>query len=159
MRHPPTSTARGHLAFLARVVLLCCPLAPLSAQEIYRSVDADGHVVYSDRGSSRSAPKTTLRVEQADPAEASRIAKEQEMLKAEELERGKHDSAEAKAKSSSDHQKQVACENARSYYYRLRDSGRIYQRDSDGNRVYYSDDEADKLREQARRAMSAACGT
>jgi len=43
-------------------------------------------------------------------------------------------------------------------YFHLKDTGRLYRRNADGNRVYYSDEEADALREQARRAMTAACG-
>jgi hypothetical protein len=143
----------------ALLLALVCPCAALFAQEVYKSVDADGHVVYSDRSSTRNAPKTTVHVTEPDPAEVARLAKEQELLKAEDLERSKRENLDAKTKSSADQKKQLACQNARNNYYRLRDTARIYQRDADGNRVYYSDEEADTLREQARRAMSAACGT
>jgi len=146
-------------AALGALVALCCPLTPAPAQEVYRSVDADGHVVYSDRGASKSAPKSTVHVNEGDPAEAARIAKEQQLLQAEDAQRAKQQATDEKNKASADQKKQAACQNARNYYYRLRDSGRIYQRDSDGNRVYYSDSEADTLREQAKRAMSSACGT
>ena len=40
-----------------------CASAGLSAQEsqeVYKSVDADGHVVYSDRGASKGAAKTAV---------------------------------------------------------------------------------------------------
>jgi hypothetical protein len=40
----------------------------------------------------------------------------------------------------------------------MKESARLYQRDATGNRVYYTDEEADVLREQARRAMVATCG-
>ena len=146
-------------ALLGAFVALLSPLTPVPAQEVYRSVDADGHVVYSDRSASKNAPKTAVHVEEGDPAEAARIAKEQQLLQAEETQRAKQQAIDDKNKASADHQKQTACQNARNYYYRLRDSPRIYQRDSDGNRVYYSDSEADTLREQAKRAMTSACGT
>jgi len=146
-------------AALGALVALCLPLAPVPAQEVYKSVDAEGHVVYSDRGASKNAATTAVHVHEGDPAEAARIAKEQELLQAEEAQRAKQQSIDDKNKASADHQKQVACQNARNYYYRLRDSARLYQRDGDGNRVYYSDSEADTLREQAKRAMTSACGT
>ncbi len=130
----------------------------LPAQEVYKSVDPDGHVVYSDRASSKSAPKTAVHVEAPDPAEVARLAKEQELLKAEELQRTKQQAAAANSKAREDHVKQQACDNARNYYYRMKDSNRLYQRDPDGNRVYYTDSEADVLRERARRAMASACG-
>lgn len=146
-------------AALGALVALCCPLTPVQAQEVYRSVDAEGHVIYSDRGASKNAPKTTVQVTEGDPAEAARIAKEQQLLQAEDTQRAKQQAIDEKNKSGADHQKQLACQNARNYYYRLRDSARLYQRGPDGNRVYYSDSEADTLREQAKRAMTAACGT
>jgi hypothetical protein len=132
---------------------------PLPAQEVYKSVDAEGHVIYSDRGASKNAPKTAVHVNESDPTEAARIAKEQQLLQAEDAQRSKQQVVDDKNKASADHQKQVACQNARNYYYRLRDSNRLYQRDPDGNRVYYSDSDADTLREQAKRAMNSACGT
>jgi len=155
----PTTSFCWRGALLGAFVALLSPLSPVPAQEVYRSVDADGHVVYSDRSTSKNAPKTAVHVEEGDPAEAARIAKEQQLLQAEETQRAKQQAIDDKNKASTDHQKQAACQNARNYYYRLRDSPRIYQRDPDGNRVYYSDSEADTLREQAKRAMTSACGT
>jgi hypothetical protein len=146
-------------AVLAALVALGCPLRPLPAQEVYKSVDAEGHVVYSDRGGSKGAPKTAVHVDQPDPAEVARLAKEQEMLKAEDAQRSKQQAIDDKNKATQGHNRQVACQNARNTYYRLKDSARIYQRDAEGNRVYYSDEEADAMREQARRAMTAACGS
>jgi hypothetical protein len=141
------------------LIALTCPIRPLPAQEVYKSVDAEGHVIYSDRGSTKTAPKSAVRVDQPDPAEVARLAKEQQMLKAEDLQRSKQEAIDAKKKATEDHAKQVACQNARNNYYRLKETPRIYQRDSDGNRVYYSDSDADAVREQARRAMTAACGS
>jgi isoleucyl-tRNA synthetase len=157
--HSPTTPICWRGAAVAVLLALLSPLAPVSAQEVYRSLDADGHVVYSDRGAVKNAPKTTVHVDAVDPAEAARLAKEQELLQAEEAQRAKQQSIDEKNKAKADHQKDVACQNARNYYYRLRDSGRVYQRDADGNRVYYSDSEADALREQAKRAMNSACGS
>jgi len=145
-------------AFVA-LVALGGANSPVRAQEVYRSVDAQGHVVYSDRGTSKTAPTTTVHVKQPDPAEVARLAKEQQILDAAEIERRKQEAIDNKNKAAADHNKQAACENARNKYYRLKDSGRLYQRDADGNRSFYSDAEADALREQARRAMVGACGT
>jgi Domain of unknown function (DUF4124) len=157
--HSRTADTLRRGALLGALLALACAHRPLCAQEVYRSVDADGHVVFSDRASSKGAPKTAVHVDAPDPAEVARLAKEQEMLKAEELQRTRQQALEAKEKARGDHAKQATCENARNYYFRLKDSNRLYQRDPDGNRVYYSDSEADALRERARRAMSAACGS
>lgn len=143
----------------AVAVLLACPWPQnLVAQEIYRSVDAQGHVVYSDRGASKNAPKTSVKVNEPDPAEVQRLAKEQQLLSAEDTERAKQAAIDSKNKAAADRNKQQACERARNYYYRLKDSRSIYKGDADGNRVFYSDAEADTLRENARQAMISACG-
>jgi hypothetical protein len=41
----------------------------------------------------------------------------------------------------------------------MKDAARLFKRDADGSRVYMSDEDADAMRQQARQAMSAACGT
>jgi Domain of unknown function (DUF4124) len=140
------------------MALLACPIFPLHAQEVYKSVDAEGHVVYSDRANTKTAPKTAVHVDQPEAAEVARLAKEQELLKAEDTQRQKQEALDAKSRALADQRKQSACQNARNYYFRLKDSGRLYQRDAEGNRIYYSDADADSMREQARRAMTSACG-
>jgi hypothetical protein len=151
------SRARG--VTLVALLVLGCAAAPLSAQQVYKSVDAEGHVVYSDRAGSKSAPKTTLHVDEPDPAEAARLAHEQELLKADDAARSHQQALEDKNKATQQHKKQLACENARNQYYHMREAARLYKRDDNGNRVYYADDEADAMREQARQAMVAACGS
>ncbi len=139
------------------VALLACAAVP--AQQVYKSVDAQGNVVYSDRAPTKNAPTTALHVTEPDPAEVARLAKQQQLLNVSDREREKQAAAEAKNHAALERKQQANCENARNKYYHYKDSGRIYQRDADGNRVYYSDSEADAMREQARRAMLAACGS
>jgi hypothetical protein len=146
-------------AALGALVALAC--LPLAAQQVYKSVDAQGHVVYSDRGATKTAPKTDLRVDEPDPVEAARLAKQQQILDAQEQQRLKEQTASDHAKALEDRkrlQKQKACENARNSYYRLQETNRLFKRDADGNRVYYSDAEAETMRQQAKQAMTAACG-
>ena len=158
MQHstPASGSCRGRTALAVLIALAAPGLTP--AQEVYKSVDAQGKVVYSDRGVTKNAPKTSLRVEPGNPAEAARLAKEQAELKAADLERSVQQAADDRNKATADHKRQVACQNARNRYYQLKDSGRIFKRDAAGNRVYYPDSEADSMREQARKAMIAACG-
>ena len=132
--------------------------APLHAQQVYKSVDADGHVVYSDRGTSKGAPTTSLHVDQPDPAEVARLAHEQELLKADDLARSHQEAMEDKSRATQQKKKQAACESARTRYYQMKDAARLFKRDADGSRVYMSDEDADAMRQQARQAMSAACG-
>lgn len=158
-----------HLVRGKRAAVLCAPLLvalllgsmPASAQEVYKSVDPDGHVVYSDRGISKTAPKTGIHVQEADAANAARLAKEQQLLDADEQQRRARQSLEDKSKAQQDakaRQQEQRCQNAKNRYYAMKDANRLYTRDADGNRVYYSDEDADKKRDEAKRAMDAACG-
>jgi Domain of unknown function (DUF4124) len=145
-------------AVLGALLALTCLNRPLPAQEVYKSVDADGHVVYSDRGNSKSAPKTAVHVEEPDAAEAARLAREQERLKAADTQRTRQQAIDDKTKAAEDHRRQSACQNARNNYYRLVDPGRLFHRDADGNRIFYTDDEIAAMRDEAKRAMTGACG-
>jgi len=147
-----------HGAMVAATLALACSSAPCAAQEVYKSVDAQGHVVYSDRGSIKDAPKTAVHVDEPDPAEVARLAREQEVLKAAELAREHQQASDDKKKATEQHRREMACQSARNNYYRLQDLNRIYHDDATGNRRWYSDAEADALKENARQAMAAACG-
>jgi hypothetical protein len=135
----------------ARQALVLMLLAALGvngarAQAVYKSVDAQGQVSYSDRGSTPTAPKTAVRVEEPDPAEVARLAKEQALLKAEDAARQKQQGTQ-----------ETRCQTARNRYFTARDSAHLYKWDAAGNKVYYSAAEADALRAEARHAMLTAC--
>jgi hypothetical protein len=147
------------VATIVALLALGCTSVRLPAQEVYRSVDAQGHVVYSDRGAVKGAPKTTMHVDEPNPAEVARLAHEQELLSADEAARARQQGLDDKNKATQQRKKQQACEKARTEYSHMKESARLYQRDATGNRVYYTDDEADVLREQARRAMVTTCGS
>jgi hypothetical protein len=160
MRMSPSpfySVIRG--AINAALLALACAATPLAAQDVYRSVDAQGHVTYSDRGPTQGAPKTTLHVEQPDPAEVARLAHEQQLLDADEATRARQQALEDKNRAAQQRKQLQTCERARNNYYQIQDAARLYQRDADGNRIYLSDEDADASREQARRTMIAACGS
>jgi hypothetical protein len=146
-------------ALFLTLALLICLRCPSQAGEVYKSIDAQGHVVYSDRPDTSTAQKTVVRVDQPDPREVARNAKEQEIQNAEETQHKKRQAIEDAKKALEDHNRQVQCDTARDHYYSLKDARRIYDRDADGNRVYYSDVDADAKREEARLAMVAACDT
>jgi hypothetical protein len=147
---------RGALCLL--LGLASCPGVVVRANEVYKSVDAEGHVVYSDRADSKTAEKAVVKVDQPDPKEVARMAREQELLKVEDFQRKRQQAMDDGKKAQQDLAKQTQCENARSRYGTMKDARRIFQRDAEGNRVYYSDAEADAKREEARLAMVSACG-
>jgi Domain of unknown function (DUF4124) len=151
-------TVRGGAVLGMLLLSLGCLNRPLPAQEVYKSVDAEGHVVYSDRGNTKNAPKTTVHVDQPDPDEAARLAKEQARLQAEDAQRTKQQAVDDRNTAAEERRKQTACQNARNNYNRLVDPGRLFHRDADGNRIFYTDDEIAAMRADARRAATQACG-
>jgi hypothetical protein len=140
-------------------LLFTAAMGPAQADQVYKSVDAQGHVTYSDRPNTAAAQKTDVTVQQADPAEAKRLAKERQLLNAEDDQRKKQQDAADKSKAQQDHDKQVRCQNARDNYNSLQAVTRVFKTDADGNRVYLSDAEVDAKRETARQVMNTACGT
>jgi uncharacterized protein DUF4124 len=146
-------------AALTALALTLWPASPVWSGEVYKSVDAQGHVVYSDHAETGTEQKSELKVEGPNPTEAARIAKEQAILKAEEIQRNKQKSVEDAKKAQTDHTAQVQCDSARNRYYALKDARRLYDRDAAGNRVYLSDPDGDARREEARQAMTTACGS
>ena len=149
----------GRTAALVAGLVLLAPLSgPTCADQVYKTVDAQGHVTYSDRPTAPAARKTEITVQQADPAEAARLARENQVLKSEDELRKKQQATDDKAKAQQDQARKAKCQVARDHYNTLKDSARIYQRDTDGNRVYYNDTEAEAKREEARQLMTIACG-
>jgi hypothetical protein len=158
MRHSGTSLYGCAGVVLAALITLA-GARTAAAQEVYKSVDADGHVVYSDRGAVKNAPTTTVHVTEPDPVEAARLAKEQQLLSAAEKQRQKEQAAETKSAAQAERDRQQKCDRARTQYYRLHDARRIFdKRDADGNPILLSEEEADAARDKARRAMADACG-
>lgn len=138
--------------------LLSCTTLPVPADQVYKSVDAQGHVTYSDRPTTAGAQKTEIAVQQGDRKEAQRLAKERMLLKAEDDQRTSKTTADEQAKAKQNSEKKQLCDNARRHYDGLKDANRIYTVTADGNREYYTDAQADAMRTEAKRALDAACG-
>ncbi len=66
---PQSRTASGthwYGAYAVALGLLACPALVLRAGEVYKSVDSEGHVVYSDRAPTSTAPQSLVRFEGAE---------------------------------------------------------------------------------------------
>ncbi len=134
-------------------------LFPAAADEIYKSVDAQGHVVYSDRPNNAAAKKTEVAVQQADPNEAARLAKERILLQADDDQRKRQELDASRAKAQQEAARKEQCKNARERYNFLQSVNRLFTQDANGNRAYYTDAQFDQIRADARRTMNTACGS
>ena len=153
---------------LARVILArACLIGTLAGiavaargygDEVYKTVDASGHVVYSDHPTSSAAQKVDVQVTQPDAAEAARLAKQHALEDADFAQRSKQEAADASKQAAQAKQDEARCTSARNRYNFLMQVNRLYRVDADGNRAYYSDEEADAMRATAKQTMTSACG-
>jgi hypothetical protein len=127
-------------------------------EEVYKSTDASGHVVYSDRPSSPKAEKITVPVTSADPGEAARLARQHALEDADYAQRSRQEADEQRRQAAQAKQDADRCSAARNHYAFLKDVARLFRLDADGNRVFYSDEQTDAMRSAARQAMEQACG-
>jgi hypothetical protein len=145
----------------AIAILTCLPLSAVLG-DVYRSVDAQGHVLYSDTptpgaelvritsGQSRNfmAPvrasvstRTTSDTKSGDPI--------REQLAREDAARNvQNDTTQTRADQ---------CKKAQDAYQSVIVARRIYSEDKNGERQYLSDDEAEKARVNAKLTMDQAC--
>lgn len=127
--------------------------------EVYKTVDAAGHVVYSDHPTSSAAQKLSVPVTQPDTNEAARLAKQRALEDAEYAQRSRQEADEQGRQAAQAKEDAARCTAARNRYLALKDVNRIYRLDAEGNRVFYSDQEADTMRAAAKQAMEQACRT
>jgi cation transport ATPase len=142
------------------VVLIAGAAGHLCADEIYKTVDAQGHVSYSDHALSPQSKRVTLDVIEADPAEAARLERERAQEHAEADQQAKLSQRRAAEQQKQDAQKQQQerkCEQARIRFAAFAAGGRIVKYDEQGNREFYSDEEIDAQRNSAKAQMDSAC--
>jgi hypothetical protein len=144
---------------LGSLALLAFHAHPARADQFYKCVDAQGQTTFADRPCAPSAKKTEITVQQADPAEAARLAKQSQVLMSQDDLRKKQQATEDKSKAKEDQANKAKCQTARDHYNSLKDASRLFKTDADGNRVYYTDAETDAQKEQARQLMTLACGS
>lgn len=143
---------------------LLCALAGLAVlprsdgEEVYKTIDAAGHVVYSDHPTSPASQKLSVPVKEADPTEAARLAKQRAIEDADSAQRSRQESEEQSRQAAQSKQQEQACTSARNHYFSIKDSRRLFKLDADGNRVFYSDEEGDAMKASAKQAMDQACG-
>jgi hypothetical protein len=145
------------LRWIAPIALIAAATA--AQADVYRTVDAQGHVEYSDRW----VPGAELVKTDHHAADASRgsTSESQKRLTADndrvsaQLNR---EAAAREVKKDKDAARSEQCKQAKSRYQRAIESRRLYRDGANGERQYLTDDEADQERLQARLEVQEACG-
>ncbi|PPE74857.1 hypothetical protein C3942_04055 [Solimonas fluminis] len=140
----------------ALLLSLLLALPGLAGAEIYRSVDSQGRVTYSQTPpAGRAADKVTPRVSPANPAEADALQRQLEALDKERGEAAKKE-AEGEAKAA---ERVKACAEARARLVLLAQSppNRLMSRDDQGNMVRWTPQKHDEQRRQAEELAASSC--
>lgn len=144
----------------AVAIAILIPLLGVARADIYRSVDAQGHVQYSDTPSpgaelvySGDAHGSPVSAPASEPGRTPSLAQRSEQI-SEDL--ASQAAARAVERDTADaHSKQ--CQQARQMYQQAVEARRLYKVGTDGERQYMSDDEADQQRVKYKLAMDTAC--
>ena len=145
--------------------MLCAALVCIVGQcalgaDVYKTVDAQGNVVYSDHPISSASQPITLQVTAPNAQEAARLTKEQALQSAQttqEMKQTQQAAADQQKQAAQEAAQKQRCDAARSRYATFAAGGRLFKTDEQGNRVYYSDDEIEAERLAAKAAMDSSC--
>jgi Domain of unknown function (DUF4124) len=142
-------------------VLLAC-LSMAASADVFRWVDAQGRVHYSDRPDSDKAVRVGIVSHASDPdAIAARAQSENDQ-------RAKADAQQAQQRSTQNTasavQKDVEksregqCKEAKEHYRIAIESQKLYRVGKNGEREYLTSQEIDEARLNARKDMDSVCG-
>lgn len=144
------------LRLIAITALVLAGVSPLARADVFRWVDKDGVVHYSDEwvpGSELIRGVGKPRPESSTSAASSRAA-----TGFSESSGGDQDNARAMQQDKAK-VRDAQCKFAKDRYMRSIQSRRVYKEGKEGEREYMSDTDADSYREQARKDVQAACGS
>ena len=150
------------VSWFARIgaVLIMSASSHAAADDVYKTVDGQGNVVYSDHAIAPTSKKVTVDVIQGNAEDAARLAKQRALANADAAQQAKiaqQQAAEQQQQQAQEALKKRKCEAARNRYALFAAGGRIFRTDEQGNRAYYSDAEIDAQRITTKAAMDAAC--
>lgn len=128
------------------------------ADEIYKSKDANGITVYSDRAPVGPSERVSIPTRaRNDDASRARVEEEQTKWAQADAERLARQQREAETRRAADEEKAAKCEAARNQHARFARDGRQYRLGENGERVYYSAEEIDEERAASRKGMREYC--
>ena len=151
------------IQFLSAAVALLLASGAAPAGEVYRTTDAQGRPIYTDKPPTLPAQKLNVQSATTDTVEVQKRRDAQ-------MERYTEQSAaEAKAREQADNRRTAAeltaedraqrCVEARARYEKVQTSWRLYEAGpTEGERRYLSPEEIDAARANARRVMEEFCG-
>lgn len=145
--------------FLFTLIAAACALVAIgAAAQVYKWVDKDGKVQYSDQPPPPDAAKATAqKIDASPPVSAPKPLAE----KAKEFDKRKTDAAEKAKKSDADaqvaQQKAANCTQARGNLRVLQDAPKLTRVNKDGEIVFVEDSEREGEMAKAQRSIDEFC--
>ena len=140
------------------IIALVLAAATVAARaDVYRIVDAQGHVQYTDRWEPGAELIKTER-----PRTTSSSGDDQNRLSASNDRIGEQLNREQAAravKADQDKVRAEQCKTAKERYRKAIEAHRLYREGKNGEREYLSDDQAQQERVDARQEVQSACGS
>lgn len=134
--------------------------AQAQSDTVYRWVDAQGHVHYSQTPPPNSKANAKAVDITPPPPDQTSLAQTQDMEQAvtdkQQVQQALQSKAQQEAQKKA--QKAQACEAARQRLQRYSEVNRVAQKDKNGNLTYSSGDDLVKLRQQQQAQVDKLCG-
>jgi len=148
---------------IAAMVLALAACAASVQAQVFKWVDKDGKVQYSDQPPPPDASKSALQkvISTSTPDAPSGKAAEKAPDKGKEFEKRRSESAEKQKKGDEaaklGRQKQESCDDARANLKSLEAGGRLSKADASGERYFLDDDQRQKEIARAQDVMADSC--
>ena len=154
------------MRLILAVTALALTVTTTAHADVYRFVDAQGRVQFTDKwvpGSelikssehTRSNTSTQAAAAQSRATEQSKLAASNERIAAQQAQ----ENAAAAVRKDVEATRNEQCKTAKERYEKSIQARRLYKPGKDGERQYLTDQEADEQRLQARMEMQSVCGT
>ncbi|MBU6469799.1 MAG: DUF4124 domain-containing protein [Gammaproteobacteria bacterium] len=129
------------------------------AQQVYRWVDAQGNVHYSQTPPPAGATKAKVIEVAPPPPDPTGVAEQQQLVKSVAAadaaqQKAAQEAAQAAAKKA---QQQQACDAARKQLQAYMDTHRVITNSTSASPAYYTGDDLVKLREQTQQQVNKTC--
>ncbi|HTX25022.1 MAG TPA: DUF4124 domain-containing protein [Steroidobacteraceae bacterium] len=141
-------------SLLTTVALTAGVLAVSARADIWKWVDSDGHVHYSDRWT-----QGAILIKADHPASNGDDQKTLAATSQQISQQLHKDAVVRSVKQDEAAQRAQECKDAQDRYAKAIHARRIYTTDDSGNRQYLSDDEAEQARIQAKMDVDKYCGS
>ncbi len=143
--------------WIALAVLMSVAGPPAADAQVYRWVDEDGKVHYSDIPPDENAERLPIEIEPTD-LEAVLEERIERRHRLEELEKDRRHEAEVEDEIAGYEAKRAeSCRQARERVASIESARRLSRVDEDGNRIQYDDEQRARALAEARRQVADWC--